>query len=677
MFLGDVYRICFNDYYNPVRVDNASGHQDHPFKHKRLSALGCIRLLLLHPRHSLGPIKCSVIETSLEAAPLYEAISYTWGNDDKKYIVHMDSGQVKVPANLYNLLRIRSSSWFPRLLWIDSLSIDQADDAEKAQQIQLMGDIYRRAFVVSVCLGFHDKAWKATERGEKTAKAWGHSTGTLTILRMVEEIKNTIDAQIALDILEELRLTNSELDEATIWQSIAGYRQPIRFVALVGLIQNPWFARIWVVQEVALASSLRVCHGKRTIPWEVFIGGLDALSRNPQLGPLLEWTNKPKDGEVIPEPPNSFLNAAQIDGFRRRIQAREDLSFSQVLLSCHNFKATELRDNVFGILGMCSTTYADLMIPDYSARTADVYLNSARCVVGEDNVLALLSVAGIGYFPDPTEGLETLPSWVPDWSRPPRVIALANLDPNLDYNAGGPKANAEFRPSDLSLFVRGHVVDTIENIGPFMDIPRTGSGETGKEELKVLMKALEDSYSLFSSSARINHPYTHVSPAQPLNEVFLRTLIGDRSPTKRPAEPPFVGHVRGFERRAYMQLGLKPQERFKDIWADEPAADDKMDPIEYLATARRLRLGLIRGGMRRRFCVSEKGYVGLVPPFAREGDIICVALGVQTPLVFRKLKLTQDQRGSRYHLVGETYIHGLMDGEALGGGHETEFLEIV
>jgi hypothetical protein len=157
----------------------------------------------------------------------------------------------------------------------------------------------------------------------------------------------------------------------------------------------------------------------------------------------------------------------------------------------------------------------------------------------------------------------------------------------------------------------------------------------------------------------------------------LRTLIGDRSPTKRPAEPSFVGHVRGFERRVYTQLGLKPQERFKDIRADEPAADDKMDLIKNLATYRRSRLGLTRGGMRRRFCVSEKGYVGLVPPFAREGDIICVVLGVQTPLVFRKLKLTQDQGGSRYHLVGETYIHGLMDGEALRGGHETEFLEIV
>jgi hypothetical protein len=87
------------------------------------------------------------MEASLDGLPLYEAISYTWGEFDKKFTVHVDEGEIQVPGNLYTLLKVRSSLWVPRLLWIDSISIDQTNDAEKKQQIQLMGDIYRKACV--------------------------------------------------------------------------------------------------------------------------------------------------------------------------------------------------------------------------------------------------------------------------------------------------------------------------------------------------------------------------------------------------------------------------------------------------------------------------------------------------------------------------------------------------
>jgi hypothetical protein len=51
--------------------------QDHSFKHKPFSGPGRIRLILLHPRHSLDPGKCSVIEVSLDGLLFYGAISYT------------------------------------------------------------------------------------------------------------------------------------------------------------------------------------------------------------------------------------------------------------------------------------------------------------------------------------------------------------------------------------------------------------------------------------------------------------------------------------------------------------------------------------------------------------------------------------------------------------------------
>jgi hypothetical protein len=72
--------------------------------------------------------------------------------------------------------------------------------------------------------------------------------------------------------------------------------------------------------------------------------------------------------------------------------------------------ATEKRDNIFGILQMSLTRYADLASPDYLAPVAEVYLNAAQCLLKEGCLLWLLSIAGSGYFLGHTDGLETLPS---------------------------------------------------------------------------------------------------------------------------------------------------------------------------------------------------------------------------------------------------------------------------
>jgi hypothetical protein len=61
---------------------------------------------------------------------------------------------------------------------------------------------------------------------------------------------------------------------------------------------------------------------------------------------------------------------------------------------------------------------------------------------------------------------------------------------------------------------------------------------------------------------------------------------------------------------------------------------------------------------RKAFC-SQKGYKGLVPADAKEGDLLCVFLGSNLPSVVRKVE------DERYRLIGEAYIHGFMDGELM------------
>jgi hypothetical protein len=62
--------------------------------------------------------------------------------------------------------------------------------------------------------------------------------------------------------------------------------------------------------------------------------------------------------------------------------------------------------------------------------------------------------------------------------------------------------------------------------------------------------------------------------------------------------------------------------------------------------------------LHRRLMISEKGYISLVPIDCRSGDRICVLSGCSIPVILR-------QKGDYHILIGECYVHGIMDGQAI------------
>jgi hypothetical protein len=60
--------------------------------------------------------------------------------------------------------------------------------------------------------------------------------------------------------------------------------------------------------------------------------------------------------------------------------------------------------------------------------------------------------------------------------------------------------------------------------------------------------------------------------------------------------------------------------------------------------------------------------VAIAPPGMKEGDMVCLFMGAQVPFILRPL-LASGVEGSgkeqSYALVGECYVHGMMDGEGL------------
>jgi hypothetical protein len=66
---------------------------------------GLIRVLTLHAGNPLDPIVCSLEVAVLADRPLYEALSYTWGDPDITETIYVDGTQVAVTVNLENALR--------------------------------------------------------------------------------------------------------------------------------------------------------------------------------------------------------------------------------------------------------------------------------------------------------------------------------------------------------------------------------------------------------------------------------------------------------------------------------------------------------------------------------------------------------------------------------------------
>lgn len=124
-----------------------------------------IRVLVVHGTEAYQRDDSLVLDLaircSLETEPLahvrsgntsYQALSYTWGSRSHRRPVLCNGQTIWATPNLYDALwhLLAQAKALPLRLWVDALCIDQRNTDDKAQQIILMGDIYRNAVKVLV-----------------------------------------------------------------------------------------------------------------------------------------------------------------------------------------------------------------------------------------------------------------------------------------------------------------------------------------------------------------------------------------------------------------------------------------------------------------------------------------------------------------------------------------------
>lgn len=184
----------------------------------------------------------------------FTALSYVWACDTHPdtFLISCNKHRLYVHYNLYTALpfiarRYNSNKALATPYWIDAICINQADDEEKTSQIRLMNRIYRQADRVLVWLNLTDNPEsqafipRAIELLPLLVKEFARSR---------QYLETDADARLTPDFVVDRKL---------------GYLGRRGWEAIINLIRNPYFRRVWTVQEIALAKEITFLCGEHEI----------------------------------------------------------------------------------------------------------------------------------------------------------------------------------------------------------------------------------------------------------------------------------------------------------------------------------------------------------------------------------------------------------------------------
>lgn len=197
-----------------------------------------VRLLQVEPTLIGGRISCKLKHAVLPAS--YNALSYTWGTDQARRRILVNGAIFHVNENLFQFLKIARTMLPNQAIWIDAISINQVSPMEKNHQVTQMGRIYRGAQKVYIWLG-QDCPWTASlfEDVRQVCSSDGN------------DIQGVVDQVLSKS--HTTKLQNCVLEMYT----------------------NPYWRRVWIVQELLLARTIEVVAAKVATPWplvlEIFI----------------------------------------------------------------------------------------------------------------------------------------------------------------------------------------------------------------------------------------------------------------------------------------------------------------------------------------------------------------------------------------------------------------------
>lgn len=197
----------------------------HPPLHPQLRQIRLLRISAPDAGEINTKIHCSLSCFFLDIAPPYTALSYTWGSGNT-VAISLQGHDFEVGENLATyLLHHRRHSDPEAFLWVDAICIDQKNIPEKNRQVPLMNRIYSLAKSVVVWLG----------QGRGPSGALNYTV-------------QCISSPTFLPIFPDETMTK----------------------CLLRLFNDPYWSRIWIIQEIMLAKNVTIRCGEEQAEWGQF-----------------------------------------------------------------------------------------------------------------------------------------------------------------------------------------------------------------------------------------------------------------------------------------------------------------------------------------------------------------------------------------------------------------------
>ncbi|CAG7557892.1 unnamed protein product [Fusarium equiseti] len=647
----------------------------------------------------------------------YNALSYTWGpprnvenTDDSSAIILLNGQLFEVQPNLYDALLELEATCPETPIWIDALCINQSDLIERSAQVSVMNQIYGSAARVIVWLG---KATPELETGVKAAARLGTESVPHTI-RMLRTQTWDFTNDLS-NMSERYGMQPIDKDEA---------------IGLATLFSCNYFVRIWVIQEVSLTNDVVIlCNGNFTsfdcVGYTAAFLQYSGLFQ--QVYALVPYTKK---GSYIRDDVNMF-DAERIGLFREWCKDKktewaevlETIDFEagightqpkssemlllRFLVMSLKFKSTDRRDIIYGLGGIMKkmaakhgSSFPAEFEPNYDIDVKDLLTGVARKIIETTDSLVYL-----GLVKDPcVRDVPGLPSWVPNFSAHSinslsgagfRSLGTLNASNHIPHTS----SEQVFSVNGDALNVSGFCIGNVEKLGDTFSDTISGQQRMNADILCSM-------------------PQVYLYTGQSSDEAFWRTLVLDNDLSYRPAKlirledfqmavmqffvhPLAIGHREAPSPEEGQALVLELISKMSYLDQVSAKFPSSIFPRVNLIKSMCINLGLIpkeevqlndeerkmlmvpksAGSvppvmvvsstyMGHRPFLTGSGYLGMGLESIEAGDEVWIVKGSPTPLVLRR-------EGDKFGLIGESYVHGVMRGEAVVDDVKWEKIRIV
>jgi hypothetical protein len=583
-----------------------------------------IRVLDLHPSPSnndQAELECQTRIVPLSDNPEYEALSYVWGDGPDTTEINVDGKRASITQSLAAALRRIRLPSTTRTLWVDQLCINQDDVEEKALQVPLMGQLYSKTTQCLIWFG---------------------------------EINSQFSLSAAQSALDVIRFIYGYKKDGT-WEgwppppvlaSDEALEEPMQALKSISMGPNPWWRRVWTLQEAILPSKGLVLWGPLSIPWGVIVtaGFLHLRNYMPELDHVSHSHRKVIGG--------LFSHTIGLQWAKEATNGPLDTAFRW------NFRdATNPLDKVYALLGLFPLgTLPRVQKCDYRLTPGTLYAMFTADLIQHHRSLHALALRRHEPRSETTPGV---PCWALDKGVDYHGMMI-KIDGNdaawylmhtySSYSASGELEidmdKFQYDQDTNALTLTGSLFDTIAVAGPK---PQKDTDEPGSTTLSVpgALAKLREWYGMAGQFYQEREWSDALEGPQLWPGSFWRGLLGNY----------------------YLNEEYAPER-----WATD---EDLKEVEEFLKTGTKNSAcwGVFATLCHRTMFLTTEGRLGFGPTDLAVGDEVWILRGGNVPFVVRR---NTDGAAKGYHrYLGPSYLDGVMLGEVVEGREFTTEISLV